>query len=64
MTEPTPLPEFKKSTMEETEAGSKNRLWKSLKQILAYERTLEWPEEMVACKYTMCTTHVIIIKQI
>lgn len=44
------FPVFKKSTLAETTAGNKKRMWKSLKQILATERTLPWPENAVTCK--------------
>lgn len=33
--------------------GNKNRMWKSLKQILTTERTLQWPEDAVTCKQTL-----------
>lgn len=44
-----PLPVFKKSTLEDL-SGNKKRTWKSLKQILATERMLQWPEDAVTCK--------------
>ncbi|XP_055639658.1 INO80 complex subunit C [Toxorhynchites rutilus septentrionalis] len=44
--EEQPMPVFKRKTLDETNpvAGNKKRTWKSLKQILAYERTLPWRE--------------------
>lgn len=52
MSEPNALPVFKKATLEENSTGNKKRAWKSLKQILAIERTLQWPENAVTCKTT------------
>lgn len=49
MAEPNPLPVFKKSTLSDAALGNKKRLWKSLKQILAHERTLQWPDNAVTC---------------
>lgn len=47
----TSFPVFKKATLEDNSSGgNKKRAWKSLKQILATERTLEWPENAVTCK--------------
>lgn len=31
-------------------SGCKKRMWRSLKQILAAERALPWPNEAVLCK--------------
>lgn len=31
-------------------SGCKKRMWRSLKQILATERTLPWPSDAVLCK--------------
>ncbi|XP_058818718.1 INO80 complex subunit C [Topomyia yanbarensis] len=41
-----PIPSFKRTTLAQTNpiAGNKKRTWKSLKQIIAYERTLPWKE--------------------
>lgn len=51
MTESTNnFPVFKKATLEDSSIGTKKRAWKSLKQILAVERTLQWPENAVTCK--------------
>lgn len=44
-----PLPVFKKTTLSDAATGNKKRMWKSLKQILAIERTLQWPENSVTC---------------
>lgn len=45
-------PIFKRQALAETNpiAGNKKRTWKSLKQILALERTLPWKETDVTCK--------------
>lgn len=40
---------FKNPGYEETSANNKKRMWKSLKQILAVERTLPWKEDAVTC---------------
>ena len=48
----TQFPVFKKATLEDNSIGNKKRAWKSLKQILATERTLQWPENAVTCKRT------------
>jgi len=32
-------------------ANQKKRIWKSLKQIIALERTLVWPKDVVHCKW-------------
>lgn len=50
MSETAPEPTFKKSTFADSVTGKK-RVWKSLKQILATERTLQWPEEAVTCNW-------------
>lgn len=50
MGEPSTFPVFKKATLEDNSIGNKKRAWKSLKQILATERTLQWPENAVTCK--------------
>ncbi|XP_055320394.1 INO80 complex subunit C [Sitodiplosis mosellana] len=47
MGEPSTFPVFKKATLEDNSIGNKKRAWKSLKQILATERTLQWPENAV-----------------
>lgn len=51
MTDTNSVPIFKKTTLADSPMGTKNRMWKSLKQILATERTLQWPEDAVTCKY-------------
>lgn len=43
------LPPFKRASM----MASRKRVWKSLKQVLATERTLQWPENAVTCKYIL-----------
>lgn len=50
MSEINPMPIFKKATFEDNSIGNKKRAWKSLKQILATERTLQWPENAVTCR--------------
>ncbi|XP_011301808.1 INO80 complex subunit C [Fopius arisanus] len=46
-----PPPSFKSSTFQQTfrpiSVSGKKRTWKSLKQVLAQERTLPWPPEAV-----------------
>lgn len=44
------MPIFKKKSFAMNETGTKKRMWKSLKQILAHEKTLPWPENAVTCK--------------
>lgn len=45
-------PVFKKASFTQSPAGgNKKRMWKSLKQILATERTLQWKESAVTCEY-------------
>lgn len=51
MSEVNPMPIFKKATFEDNSSGNKKRAWKSLKQILATERTLQWPENAITCKF-------------
>lgn len=51
MAEENTLPVFKKSTFSDAVPGNKKRLWKSLKQIMASEKTLQWPEDAITCKY-------------
>lgn len=47
----SPLPVFKKISLANSPAGgNKKRTWKSLKQILATERTLQWSDSAVTCK--------------
>lgn len=42
---------FKSTTFEHTsKVGNKKKVWKSLKQILASEKALKWPENTVLCK--------------
>lgn len=53
MTEMESIPKFKKTTLSLTTSGTKKRMWKSLKQILATERTLQWGENAVTCLYTL-----------
>lgn len=50
MQEEPKLPIFKKASMVNNGVGVKKRVWKSLKQILATERALQWPENAVTCK--------------
>lgn len=50
MMEPNSFPKFKKATLEDNLIGNKKRAWKSLKQILAIERSLQWPENAIICK--------------
>lgn len=50
MADLTEMPVFKKIALADVAPGNKKRLWKSLKQILAHERTLQWPENSVTCK--------------
>ncbi|XP_026464998.1 INO80 complex subunit C-like [Ctenocephalides felis] len=39
---------FKSTTFEHTsKVGNKKKVWKSLKQILASEKALKWPEDTV-----------------
>lgn len=43
-------PVFKKCSFSDSPVnGSKKRTWKSLKQILTTERTLQWPDTAVTC---------------
>lgn len=45
------VPVFKKSSYAHSPGGgNKKKTWKSLKQILAIERTLQWKESAVTCK--------------
>lgn len=54
MTELNSMPIFKKATFEDNSSiGTKKRAWKSLKQILATERTLQWPENAITCKLSL-----------
>ncbi|XP_055913046.1 INO80 complex subunit C [Eupeodes corollae] len=41
------IPCFKKSSMNNAQVGGKKRIWKSLKQILATEKSLPWPQDAV-----------------
>lgn len=50
MVEPSAFPAFKRATLEDNSIGNKKRAWKSLKQILAIERTLQWPDNAITCK--------------
>lgn len=50
MTESSTNLPFKKSSLGDGTTGNKKRMWKSLKQILATERTLQWPDNAVTCK--------------
>lgn len=50
MTDANAFPVFKKATLDDNSLINKKRAWKSLKQILATERTLQWPENAVTCK--------------
>lgn len=50
MGEPSAFPVFKKATLEDNSIGNKKRAWKSLKQILAIERTLQWPDNAITCE--------------
>lgn len=50
MSESNPLAIFKKATLGDNSLGNKKRAWKSLKQILATERMLQWPENAITCK--------------
>lgn len=43
-------PVFKKRSLADLGPGNKKRTWKSLKQILATERTLQWSDTAVTCK--------------
>lgn len=43
------MPSFKCSSMVNNTPGAKKRVWKSLKQILATERSLPWPENAITC---------------
>ena len=49
-----PQPVFKNSIFQQkfrpTSTTGKKRTWRSLKQVLAQERTLPWPGEVVHCK--------------
>lgn len=49
MSEGSNFPVFKRATLEDTSVVNKKRAWKSLKQILATERTLQWLENAVTC---------------
>lgn len=51
MTEAVANLPFKRTTLGDVSTGNKTRMWKSLKQILAIERTLQWPETAVTCKH-------------
>lgn len=51
MSDSNAMPVFKKATLEDNSIGTKKRAWKSLKQILATERTLQWPDNAVTCKW-------------
>lgn len=51
MTDTNSIALFKKSTLADSGTGNKKRMWKSLKQILATERTLQWPDDAVTCKF-------------
>lgn len=55
MSDSNAMPVFKKATLEDNSIGTKKRAWKSLKQILATERTLQWPDNAVTCK---CVDHL------
>lgn len=55
------FPVFKKATLTETSTGNKKRMWKSLKQILATERTLQWPENAVTCKFNLVKMYLEIV---
>lgn len=45
-------PIFKNATLSQVvTGGTKKRLWKSTKQILATERSYQWPENAVICKF-------------
>lgn len=48
------LPPFKRTSLTNN-AAVKKRLWKSLKQITSYERTLSWSDDAVTCKYIFIT---------
>lgn len=50
MTDTITVSSFKKSTLDDSASGNKKRVWKSLKQILATERTLLWSDDAVICK--------------
>lgn len=48
----SPMPIFKAGTLAQSpKAGQKKRMWKSLKQILATEKSLPWGENDVTCKF-------------
>lgn len=51
MNETNNYPVFRRATMADASVGNKKRAWKSLKQILATERTLQWQENSVTCKF-------------
>lgn len=40
---------FKKTSLNLSQTGNKKRMWKSLKQILAQERSLPWPQDAIIC---------------
>jgi YL1 nuclear protein C-terminal domain len=50
MEESLPVANFKCGTLTQS-PGQKKRMWKSLKQIIAHEKTLKWREDDVTCKY-------------
>lgn len=50
MSDSNAMPVFKKATLEDNSIVTKKRAWKSLKQILATERTLLWPDNAVTCE--------------
>lgn len=56
MTETSTELSFKKSSLGDASTGNKKRMWKSLKQILATERTSQWPDNAVTCKQFQCST--------
>lgn len=54
----TLAPVFKKSSLTQQQPGAKKRLWKSLKQILATERLLPWPEDAITCELSFLCLRV------
>lgn len=53
MAEEEKMPPFKRASLSNNSAGVKKRLWKSLKQITSTERTLQWPDDAVTCKWSL-----------
>ncbi len=51
------LPPFKRASLTDS-AAVKKRLWKSLKQITSTERTLQWSDDAVTCKFVFISDSI------